>query len=57
MKKTGQLVVITGNKEDGFNVELSVEGHRIVAACEDLCDAQDLQNILNRCSWFEVHES
>lgn len=45
---------VTGNAEDGWNVEAIIECHAMKFACVGRDDAHNLCALLNRCSWFEV---
>ncbi|HXE08318.1 MAG TPA: hypothetical protein VN612_10500 [Acidobacteriaceae bacterium] len=54
-REHSDIAVITGNEDDGFNVQLLMDEHAIEMACESKEDAEDLRGLLNRCSWFSVH--
>ena len=53
-KAPTQIILVTGNADDGWNVEAHLDEHKVTFACEDQADANDLQDLLNRCAWFDV---
>lgn len=53
-KEPDQIIVVTGNEDDGWNVDAVYDEHKTVFACDSKQDAEDLADILNRCAWFEV---
>jgi hypothetical protein len=45
---------ITGNEEDGWNVEAVLDDYFVKFACEDEDAAEELRDLLNRCSYVEI---
>lgn len=48
---------VTGNEEDGWNVEVDDPGYKITFACGDKEDADELCLLLNDCSWLEIRRT
>lgn len=50
-------VNVVGNEEDGFNVEVKMGSKRTaVFACISRESAEELQEMISDCSWFQVEE-
>lgn len=47
-------VIVVGDDEDGWNVEVTMSGQTVVFACLDKEAANELQDMISSCSWFQI---
>jgi len=45
---------VVGNNEEGWNVEVAMSGKVVVFACDCRAAAENLQQEISECSWFQI---